>query len=264
MIPYGKTSGQSWVAYIIDANRMFLLETAGDTGLLAGDMRTQLQSANTASALLNGSFVIYNQSYQSTNGTVTGFGSQVYQGTGDGTGNMTMNQSYEDYDGAYSVGSDLGTGTPSLDASNPGRATISGNGTTYLYFFNNTSAFELNLSSGYLDSGWMEPQTQTTLTAGTYMLGGLPRPDPDDHGTAGEVTLNSNGSVSGAATSAGQNKFTWDSPFSTTYSWDSSAPGTGTFLVASPMDISCAVISSTKVVCTVQADSNPGVTVFQR
>jgi hypothetical protein len=264
MIPYGKTSGQSWVAYIIDANRMFLLETAGDSGLLAGDMRTQLQSANTASALLNGSFVIYNQSYQSTNGTVTGFGSQVYQGTGDGTGNMTMNQSYEDYDGAYSVGSDLGTGTPSLDASNPGRATISGNGTTYLYFFNNTSAFELNLSSGYLDSGWMEPQTQTTLTAGTYMLGGLPRPDPDDHGTAGEVTLNSNGSVSGAATSAGQNKFSWDTPFSSTYSWDTSTTGTGTFLVASPMDISCAVISSTKVACTDQADTNPGVTVLQR
>jgi hypothetical protein len=263
-IPAGKTTGQTFVVYIIDANRMFMLETTGDTGLLAGDMRTQLQSSNTASALLNGSFVLYNQGFEYSSGNISGYYSQVYQGTGGGAGSMTINQSYEDVNGTYSSGADLGTGTPSLDTSNPGRASFSGNGTTYLYFFNNTSAFELNLSSGYLDSGWMEPQTQTTLTAGTYMLGGLPRPDPDDHGTAGEMTLNSNGSVSGAATSAGQNKFTWDSPFSTTYSWDTSASGTGTFLVASPVDISCAVISSTKVVCTDQADSNPGVTVFQR
>jgi hypothetical protein len=259
----------SFVSYIIDANRMFILETAGDSGLQVGDMRTQQQSSYSV-ANLNGPFVLYNQSYQYSNGSVSGYGSQVYQGTGNGVGGMTMNQSYEDYEGTYSAGQENGTGTVTFDSNNPGRATaLSDSDSIFLYFFNDNSAFELDLgSSGYLDSGWMEPQSQTAFTnaalAGTYMMGEMPRLQAVDRGSVGEMTISSNGSASGAFTDAGQGKFDWDQSMSTTYGWDPTANGTGTFLFASPASMSCAVISSTKIACTVQNDSNPGVTILQQ
>jgi hypothetical protein len=96
------------------------------------------------------------------------------------------------------------------------------------------------------------------------MMGEMPRLQAVDRGSVGEMTISSNGSASGAFTDAGQGKFDWDQSMSTTYGWDPTANGTGTFLFASPASMSCAVISSTKIACTVQNDSNPGVTILQQ
>jgi hypothetical protein len=269
MIPTGQTSGQTFIAYIIDANRMFMLETAGDTGLLVGDMRTQLQSLNSAATLLNGSFVLYNQGYEYSNGNVSGYLSQVYQGTGDGTGSITMNQSYEDVNGVYSSGQDLGTATPSLDASYPGRASFSGNGSTYLYFFNNTSAFELNLSSGFLDSGWMEAQSGTftdTAVAGTYMMGELPLIEEQKNGNVGDFDLLANGSGTANVTTAGIGSFAYDQSIGVgTYAWDTTASGTGSFLVGSgSKGISCVVVNQTKDACIFNGDDRPSLMILQQ
>ena len=268
VIPTGQTSGQTFMVYIIDANRMFLLETAGDSGLQAGDMRKQQQSSYSA-ANLSGPFVLYNQGYQYSSGSVSGYISQVYQGTGNGAGSITMNQSYEDVNGAYSSGADLGTVTLSFDASNPGRATIST--TSYLYFFNDNSAFmlSLNSSSGYLDSGWVEAQTQTTFTdtavAGNYLFGQLPRPEPTSNGNVGELDLSNTGNITGGISTAGQGDFSYDQSLSMSYAWDTTVPNTGSFLVGSgSKGMSCIVISSTKDACIINADSGPSVLILQQ
>jgi hypothetical protein len=53
---------------------------------------------------------------------------------------------------------------------------------------------------------------------------------------------------------------------SMTYSWDNTAPGTGTFLVAngSQSGASCAAISATKFVCTSQTDTAPSIEVIEQ
>jgi hypothetical protein len=272
LTPTGGTSSITLVAYIIDANRMFVLETAGDTGVLVGDMRTQQQTSYSA-ANLTGAGVLYGQAYDGySNGSVTGYDSSVYQISGNGAGTLTVNQSYDDNRGTYTAGKENGGAlSVTFDPSNSGRATFSpGTDSAFLYFFNNNAAFylDLNGSNNYLETGWLEAQSQTNFTdaalAGTYMMGGMPRPQEGDHSTVGEMIVGANGSVSGGVTDAGQGKFTWDQSFGATYSWDTSTTNTGTFLVASPASMSCAMISSTKSVCTDQNDSNPGVIILQQ
>jgi hypothetical protein len=273
-IPTGGGGSKVFAAYIIDANRMFLLETAGDSGVQSGDMRTQLQTSNTAATLLGGPFVLYAQSYRYSNGSVSGYDSEVYQGTGNGSGGLTINQSYMDDNGTYSVGN--ANGGPiaiTFDSSYPGRATFApgSSDSAYLYFFDNGTAFELDLNgNGYLQTGWMEPQSQTTFTyaavAGTYLMGGLPPMQATQHGNVGELNVSSSGAITGGLTEAGQGDFSYDQSKSMgTLSWDSTAPGTGTFLIGSgSKGISCAVISATKIVCTFNADSSPGVMILQQ
>ena len=53
----------SYVGYIIDADRMFLLETVGDGGMQDGDMRKQQQTSYSG-ANLDSSFVLYAQGYE--------------------------------------------------------------------------------------------------------------------------------------------------------------------------------------------------------
>jgi hypothetical protein len=263
-----------FAAYIIDANRMFLLETAGDSGVQSGDMRTQLQTSNTAATLVSGPFVLYARSYRYSNGSVSGSDSEVYQGTGNGSGGLTINQSYMDDNGTYSVGN--ANGGPiaiTFDSSYPGRATFApgSSDSAYLYFFDNGTAFELDLNgSGYLQTGWMEPQSQTTFTyaavAGNYLLGMLPPMQATQHDNVGELNVSSSGAITGGLTEAGQGYFSYDQSQSMgTLSWDSTALGTGTFLIGSgSKGISCAVISATKIVCTLNGDSSPGVMIFQQ
>jgi hypothetical protein len=261
-----------FAAYIIDANRMFLLETAGDSGVQSGDMRTQQQTSY-SDANLNGPFVLYAQSYRYSNGSVSGYDSEVYQGTGNGSGGATINQSYMDDNGSYSVGN--ANGGPiaiTFDSSYPGRATfVSGPGhTSYLYFYDIGSALEMDLGSGYLSTGWIEAQTQTTFTdaalVGTYLFGQLPPMQATQHGNVGELSLDSAGNITGGISEAGQGDFSYDqSQNMGTLIWDSTAPGTGTFLIGSgSKGASCAVISATKIVCTLNADSSPGVLIFQQ
>jgi hypothetical protein len=258
--------------YIIDANRMFLLETAGDSSVLSGDMRTQQQTSYSA-ANLSGPFVLYMQSYRYSNGSVSGYDSEVYQGTGNGIGGLTINQSYMDDNGTYSVGKANGASVAvTFDSSYPGRATFApgSSDSAYLYFFDNGTAFELDLRSGYLQTGWVEPQTQTTFTnaavAGSYLFGQLSPMQATQHGNVGELSVSSSGAITGGLTEAGQGDFSYDQSQSMgTLIWDSTAPGTGTFLIGSgSKGISCAVISSTKVVCTFNGDSSPGVMILQQ
>ena len=67
----------------------------------------------------------------------------------------------------------------------------------------------------------------------------------------GEFTLNASGSIDAAMTTAGDDLLSWDQAASTTYSWDATAPGTGTFLVANGVQgaASCAAINATRFVC---------------
>jgi hypothetical protein len=261
-----------FAAYIIDANRMFLLETAGDSGVHSGDMRTQQQTSY-SDANLSGPFVLYAQSYRYSNGSVSGHDSEVYQGTGNGAGGLTLNQTYMDDNGTYSVGKANGASVAvTFDSSYPGRATFApgSSDSAYLYFFDNGTAFELDLNgNGYLQTGWVEPQTQTTFTdaavAGNYLFGQLSPMQATQHGNVGELYVSSSGAITGGFTEAGQGDFSYDqSQNMGTLVWDSTTDGT--FLIGSGggKGISCAVISATKIVCTVNADSSPSVMIFQQ
>jgi hypothetical protein len=85
-------------------------------------------------------------------------------------------------------------------------------------------------------------------------------------GSVGEYSLTNSGSINGAITTSGRETLSWDQATSMTYSWDTTAPGTGTFLVAnaSQSQASCAAISATKIVCTSQADPAPSVDVIEQ
>jgi hypothetical protein len=265
----------SYAGYIVDANRMFLLETVGDGGMQSGDMRTQ-QQASYSAANLAGPFVLYMLAYDGySNGTVSGYDSSVFQGTGDGSGGMTINQSYDDNNGTYKVGKENGGPiAATFDSSNPGRATFSaGSAAAYLYFFDNNSAFFIDFSGnngGYLEPGWMEPQTQTTFTnaavAGNYLFGQLPRIEPTSNGNVGEFYLSNSGGLTANVTTAGVGDFTWDQSMTGgTYSWDTTATGTGSFLTGGHLSgISCVVISPTKAACIFNTDDSPSVEILQQ
>jgi len=125
-----------------------------------------------------------------------------------------------------------------------------------------------------VDSGWLEAQSaaqsQTTFTnaalSGNYLFGELPLLNLLPTGYAGEYNLSGSGAITGAATSAAQGVISWDQSLSATYAWDTTAPGTGTFLIANGAEgaASCAVISATKFVCAAQADPSPSVQIMQK
>jgi hypothetical protein len=264
----------NFAGYIIDANRMFLLsiDNASGNGVVDGYMRTQQQSSYTG-ANLDGNFVLYWQGYGYKNGSVAGYGITLLQGTGDGAGNFTINQSYDDSNGAYSVGSEVGGPIAmTFDSSNPGRVYFSpGGGTIYMYFFNDNNAFFLMLNGGSpssLDTGWMESQTQTTFTnaalAGNYLFGQLPLMIPAMSGTVREWDFDNAGNITGDATNGGNGVFTYDVPVSsTTYTWLSTTYGT----FSAPTGTtgrSCAVINSTRVACIGNTTTTPGVIILQQ
>ena len=265
----------TFAAYVIDANRMFLLETAGDSGLQAGDMRTQLNAPYSGTGL-TGSFVTYEQGYEysSSSSSVTGYDSMVVVATVNGSGGSTVNQMYQDENGTYRAGQGIGsTSTTTFDTSNPGRAAITVSGSTdtmIAYYFNTGSAFQLdfNASQGYLATGWTEPQSGTftdAAVAGNYLFGQLPRPEPTSNGNVGEITLSNSGNLTGGITTAGEGDFTYDQSMSGTYNWDTTTPGTGSFLFGSgSKGMSCIVISSTKDACVINGDSGPSVIIMQQ
>jgi hypothetical protein len=168
----------------------------------------------------------------------------------------------------------------SFDASNPGRATfVPGDGTGYLYFFNKDNAFwiSLNSSKGDLESGWVEAQVKPASSApftdayiaGSYMLGQMPIINATQNGNVGVFKMDTSGNVSGTISTAGEGDFSFDQSNTMTYSWDSTATGTGGFLMAQPgsssgKGASCFVISPTKSVCTLQSDSSPSVLILQQ
>jgi hypothetical protein len=253
---------QNFVAYIIDANRMFMLSTNSSNELLAGDMRTQQQSANTASALLSGSYVFYGHAFEgNSTGSVTGYDSFVYQVSGTGTGTSTINASFDDDDGTFTAGKENGPGgAPTFDSSNPGRATAAcGNDSCFFYFFNAGSAFflDLNGSNYYLETGWLEAQTQPSSppfananVAGSYLSGELPRESSGANDNIGEITLNSSGGMTGSNTLASAGSLQWDQPSSamgaTGYSWLSTTYGSLSGTIDSTAFESCIDVTPVK------------------
>jgi len=269
---HGGVNPTGLTVYIIDAKRMFVLDNGNNSGEQAGNMLTQLQASNSA-ATVDGPFVLYlrGAEFNSSGNAPSSFYSNLVQGTADGVGNMTINQSYTDDNGVYSTSKSI-TGLTALtfDVSNPGRATFtSASGTTYLYLFNNNSAVEMSVGdNGSLDSGWLEPQLQSTFTsaalAGNYLFGEMPLLSGALNAGAGEYHLTSGGAITGSATMTGQEYLSWDQYISMTYSWDATAPNTGAFFVANGAQgtSSCIVISQTKFVCSPQTDIAPSVQVI--
>jgi hypothetical protein len=264
------------VDYLVDSTRSFILETTSQDGVLAGNVRQQSQQTDYSGANLNGPFVLYSQGLEwgssPTGSGIQGYYASVFQGTGDGQGNITVNQSYQDKSGTYSAGnSNGGPIALSFDPTYFGRATLQGGASTvYFYLFGNNQGFEMNQnSSGGLESGWLENQTATTFTngtlAGNYMMGQLPPLSVNGSENVGEFSLDSTNDISGSITAAGKGYFGWDQSMPMSYGWDSTAPGTGTFLVnaGGHDDASCAVISATKAVCIGQNDSTPNPMIMQ-
>jgi hypothetical protein len=265
----------NFVLYLIDANRGFILQT--DTGgAQAGQVRKQQQSSYSISNL-TGNAVLYIQGIfygSSGSTTATGYYSEIYHVSGNSSG-VTVNQSYLDANGTYYVGLSNGGPSPvSFDSGNPGRVTV--NGANVLYLYDNGSGFELDAgSSGIgtlsypIESGVMEPQTQTTFTdaavAGDYMFGQLPLMEPGSNGNVGETDLLSNGNLATGLTTAGEGDFSYDQSITGTYSWDTTATGTGSFLTGGGASgISCVVISSTKAACIFNTDTEPSVMILQQ
>ncbi len=159
-----------------------------------------------------------------------------------------------------------------FDSAHPGRATFqSASGTSYLYLFNNTSAFEMGVGdNGSLDSGWLESQTQTAFTntalAGNFLFGDMSQLNIEPSSSVGVFTVTASGAINASLSTTSRGNLSWDQSTSMTYSWDASAPGTGTFLVANGAqgEASCAVISATKFVCIPQTNPAPSVEVIEQ
>jgi hypothetical protein len=264
---------QNYAGYIIDANRMFLLETDAAQGLLAGDLRTQQQSSYSA-ANLSGAAVLYGQAYDGFNsGSVTGYDSQVFQVNGNGAGTLTVDQSYDDKQGTYTASAENNASVSiTFDSANPGRATFSPGGggeSAYLYFFNTNNAFYLDLNtSAYLETGWLEAQSGTFTNAGlagAYMIGKLPPISANTNDSAGELDVAGTGSITGNVTNAGQGQFTWDQAQSgMSYSWLSSTYGSYSLLGTGGGGTTCVVVSATKSVCMDNTSSSANMTILQQ
>jgi hypothetical protein len=274
----GAGTSTGFTAYIIDANRMFIMDNTWDDGEQSGNMRTR-QLSSYSGASLDGPFVFYLRgaefSGNASGSTPSGYYADVFQGTGDGAGNLTINQSYVNDAGVYSAGSlNGGPAALTFDSVNPGRATLQLNsGTEFLYLFNTNSAFAMSVkNNGSVDSGWLEPQTQTTFTdaalAGDYLSGQLPLLSAEavSMANAGVYELAASGAMTGATSTAGAEVLSWDQPVSATYNWDTTAPGTGTFLISggTSQEAGCAVISPARFVCASQTDSSPSIEVMQQ
>jgi len=266
--------------YVIDANRMFMIET-DEAKAQSGEVRKQLNTSTYTAANVTGPYVSYAQGVEYSNGSLSGYDSSISQMTGNGAGVFTINQGYTDEEGTYQVGKEnSGTMTVNFDSSNPGRATLTGGfpDTIIVYMFDTGSGFSIDFDTkvksgdtlNYLQTGWMEPQTQTTFTnaavAGNYLFGQLPRVEPTTNGNVGEFYLSNSGGFTASVTTAGEGDFTWDQSMTGgTYSWDTTATGTGSFLTGGNLSgISCVVINPTKAACIFNTDDSPSVEILQQ
>ena len=272
----GEIATGNFVVYLIDTNRAFEMETdpIGPGDLAAGEVRRQ-QETSWTDANLSGAFIFYTQGLEfetSGSSTPSGYYSIVYQGTGNGTGDLAIAQSYMNENGTYTAGGTMGSVAVTFDSNVPGRVTISGNsGTIVLYLFATNTAFEVSGGGSggtSVESGRLEPQTQTTFTdaalAGSYMMGEMVPLEVTALDQDGELTVGSDGTLQGQFTESGEGAYTFDQSSSATYAWDTTVTGTGTFLAASPASWSCAVINSTRFVCVDQTASPAAMRIFQQ
>jgi hypothetical protein len=262
----GAGSSTGFTVYIIDADRMFILDNTSNVIAQAGVMRTRQQSAYSG-ASLSGPFVFY-----AHGGASSGYFAHVFTGTGDGDGHLVFTQSYANDAGVYSTESaNENSLALTFDSAHPGRASYSlANGTAYLYLYDVNSALEIGIKNdGAIESGWLEPQTQTTFTgaalAGQYLAGKLPLLAATSTGNVGEYTLTGDGAITGTVSTAGQEESSWDQSVSLAYNWDTSVSSAGTFLISgTSLEDSCAVINPTKIVCMPQTDASPNIEILQQ
>jgi hypothetical protein len=262
--------------YIIDSARMFMLETDSEKGVAVGHVRTQQQTSYSA-ANIDAPLVFYAQGLTYNGSSLTGYYAWAAQGSGDGAGNMTINESYNDDSGAYVSGTENGTLPLTFDSSNPGRVTMNPGGGTdmvYMYLYNNNAAFEMNVntkSSGTsnVDAGYMDAQTQTAFTndsvAGNYMLGQFPPLSSTGIASVGEIDNETNGNYTLDGTTAGEGLFDWDqSETGLTYTWLSTTYGVASALANGSPESTCIDISSTKYVCISNTTVVPAVLILQQ
>jgi hypothetical protein len=270
----GAGASTGYTVYMIDANRMFILDNTSNDGEQAGNLRRQ-QPAATTTAALSGPFVLYNRGAQfnSNSGIPTSFYANLLIGAADGAGNLTIKQSYVNAAGTYAAGQSTGGPTPlAFDSNNPGRASFpTATGTTYLYFFNANSAFEMSVgANGSVDSGLLEARSQTTFTsaalAGKTLFGELPPLSVQPTAYLSEYSLSSSGAITASVTTSAEGVLSWDQPLSATYAWDPSATGSGGFFITNGADgaASCASISATHFACIPQTNPAPSVQIMQQ
>lgn len=269
-------ASNNFAVYIIDANRMLMMGIDASSGIQSGNVRKQHQ-ASYSNSNLNAAFAMYMRAFSYDMTTLIGYRSQAMRGTGDGSGNLTINQSYEnDADlnsqngGHFSVGDAVGTYAINVEAN--GRVTMSppgsGTGTVFFYLFDNNTAFVLDGTGNDVGPGWMEPQTLTTFTdsavAGSYVQGGFPEMGADSSADIGVLTLDSAGNVTGFSDSASQGYFSYGDPISATFNWSSTTFGTVDVSSSGQTVASCIVITSTRFVCVNTSSNRPNVMITQQ
>ena len=274
----GAGTSSGYTVYMIDANRMFILDNTNDDGEQAGNLRLQLPTAITHTAL-NAPFVLYNRGAQfnSNSGIPTSFYANLLLGSGDGAGNLTIRQSYTNVAGKYAAGQFTGGPTPlAFDANHPGRASFStAAGTTYLYFYDANKAFEMTVgNNGSVDSGRLEAQSaaqsqnafSNAALAGKYLFGEVPLLNLLPTAYLGEYGISSTGGITAAVTTSSQGILSWDQPISATYAWDTTATGSGGFFISNGAQggSSCASISGTEFACIPQTYAAPSVQIMQQ
>jgi hypothetical protein len=257
--PSNSSTTTEGVGYIVNATLIYRLTTLANGGLVTGEDNSQNGSSFT-DASLNGAIVSYGSGRAYSGGSISSYDAWVDQGSADGSGNFTINQSYTNAGGSYTSGAENSQKvTVTFDQNNLGRATFTpvGGGLGYLYFNGNNNANLLvyDSTAGYLETGYFNAQTQTTFTdaavAGNYLYGEGSVAAPGVT-SEGEFNLASNGTITGGLSSGGDNYAAFDQPQPLNYQWDSSATGYGGLLIGSgSSEDSCVINSSTRVVCIV-------------
>lgn len=278
------------VTYVVDANRAFTMtsDPYATNGLGSGQMYKQQQPSYSV-ANVTGGFVLSETGYDLDNtNAITGYFSEIFQGTGNGSGTATINASFMDEaplnsKGTFTSGNANGPGTITATDS-MGRMTVSTGytppGTTVLYFYNTNAA--VMLDSGTHDGtnfslgvGEVESQTGSSnftdnAFAGGYLFGdSMPMSQYADD-SSGVVTLNSSAAISGTNDNAGSGFTSYGETISANYSWESTNYGTIAVSQSGQQVLSCIAIQpfntankGGKFKCIENTSGNPKVMVFQ-
>jgi Putative Ig domain len=268
--------------YFIDATRALVFELNYEAGVeysppditLVGELRTQQQSSWSA-ADASGPFVVYTEGSDitSSNGSflISGDYSQIVQASADGQGNVTIHRTFRNDSGTYSNSANTTSATLGFDSANPGRATlVLGNATASLYFFDNNQAFQLASSTGSIELGVMQSQTETTFSSsaliGTYNIGRIAPVESSTYIDA-LVSLQTSAAPAGLLDIVTSSTNSLAQALDFTESTDALAPSDGTFGLSAALTFgpsSCAVLSSTSFVCLPQDGTTPYIFVGQQ
>jgi hypothetical protein len=278
------------IFYLIDANRGFILDSDpyATNGLGSGELYKQ-QLASYSVANVNGPFVLSQTGYDIDNtNTITGHFSEIFQGTGNGSGTVTINASFRDEapvnnQGTFTSGNSNGA-SPITATDTLGRMTVSTGytppGTTVLYFYNANAAVMLdsgthdgtnyNLGVGSVESQTAASNFTYNAFAGSYLFGHTMSLYRDASDSSGVLALASNGTVAGTDDNAGSGYTSYGETISASYVWDSTAYGTISVSQSGQPALSCIAIqpfntanNGGKFACIENTSGNPNVMTFQ-